>query len=238
MANTSVQQARAIALIVTATGAGAVLAAFCRPDQIGSAPDDPTSAVVTAAAWVAWACLGYLAAAVAVTAAGHLPHLGRALVALQPVAPDSLRRWVATTVGATVAAGVALASAPAVAAAAPGPLRPRPPVPVVATASPLEWPGLPHSPPAHPVASTHPAPPVRLVSPAAPRPQHGEVVVRAGDSLWSITARALGPAATPAQIAAAWPRLYATNRSVIGPNPDLIQPGQRLVLPDAAERTP
>lgn len=50
-------------------------------------------------------------------------------------------------------------------------------------------------------------------------------VVRPGDSLWSIADRTL-PAG-----AGAWPRLYAVNRDVIGPDPDLIRPAQRLALP-------
>ena len=61
--------------------------------------------------------------------------------------------------------------------------------------------------------------------------------MRPGDSLWSLTARQLGPGATSTQIAAAWPRLYAANRAAIGNNPDLIHPGQRLVPPAPDERT-
>jgi len=55
--------------------------------------------------------------------------------------------------------------------------------------------------------------------------------VRPGDSLWSIAASHIGPGATDAQIAAAWPRFYAANRAVVGPDPNLIYPGQRLTLP-------
>lgn len=77
-------------------------------------------------------------------------------------------------------------------------------------------------PPPHPVAPT----PVATRSPAA-----HEVVVQRGDSLWRIAARHLGPEASDAQVAAAWPRWYAANRPVIGPNPDLLLPGQRLHPP-------
>ena len=28
-----------------------------------------------------------------------------------------------------------------------------------------------------------------------------------------------------------WPRIYEANKSLIGDNPDLIQPGQNLVIP-------
>lgn len=59
----------------------------------------------------------------------------------------------------------------------------------------------------------------------------GAVVVRRGDSLWSIAARHLPAGATDHEIAAAWPRWYAANRTVIGPDPDPLRPGQRLAPP-------
>lgn len=58
-----------------------------------------------------------------------------------------------------------------------------------------------------------------------------EVVVRRGDTLWGIAARHLGPASTAADVAAEWPRWYAANRGEIGPDPDLLHPGQRLRPP-------
>jgi len=60
-----------------------------------------------------------------------------------------------------------------------------------------------------------------------------EVVVRAGDSLWSIAARHLGADASDAEVAAAWPHWYARNADVIGPDPSLILPGQTLRAPTA-----
>ncbi|MFT4288673.1 LysM peptidoglycan-binding domain-containing protein [Nocardioides sp.] len=63
-----------------------------------------------------------------------------------------------------------------------------------------------------------------------------EVVVAAGDSLWAIAARQLPPGASDREIDAAWQRLYEHNRDVIGDDPSLINPGQRLVLPDAPGR--
>lgn len=59
----------------------------------------------------------------------------------------------------------------------------------------------------------------------------GEVVVQPGDSLWAITARYLGPAASDAQVAASWPQWYAANKDVIGENAQLLQPGQVLHPP-------
>lgn len=80
--------------------------------------------------------------------------------------------------------------------------------------------------PQRPLTET-PAPPV------APRAvTRGVHVVRPGDTLWAI-ARSRDPDATDAGIAAAVARWHAVNRGVIGPDPDLIRPGQRLVPPGA-----
>jgi nucleoid-associated protein YgaU len=75
----------------------------------------------------------------------------------------------------------------------------------------------------------------RLLAPA-PRPTsaaHDLLPVRRGDSLWSIAARHLGPAATDAEIAWEWPRWYAANRAVVGDDPDRLTPGQLLRPPPA-----
>jgi hypothetical protein len=57
------------------------------------------------------------------------------------------------------------------------------------------------------------------------------VLVRPGDSLWSLATRDL-PAGSPAPLVAErWHAIYAANRSLIGPDPDVIVPGQRLRLP-------
>ena len=61
------------------------------------------------------------------------------------------------------------------------------------------------------------------------------VVVHRGDTLWEIAARHLGPGATDVDIAQEWPRWYAANRDLIGTDPDLIRPGQELVVPRLAE---
>ena len=66
-----------------------------------------------------------------------------------------------------------------------------------------------------------------------------DVTVAPGDSLWLIAQRRLGPDAAAARIAAYWPSVYRQNRSVIGDDPDLIRPGQRLRLPaPPAKETP
>lgn len=58
-----------------------------------------------------------------------------------------------------------------------------------------------------------------------------DVVVRAGDCLWAITERELrDPSA--ARVSARWPSWWRTNRRVIGSDPNLIHPGQRLRRPE------
>ena len=77
-------------------------------------------------------------------------------------------------------------------------------------------------------ASTgHDVAPGSITAQAAP----GVHVVVRGESLWRITAELLGPDASNSAIASAWPVIYQANRSLIGENPGLIQPGQRLTIP-------
>ena len=83
--------------------------------------------------------------------------------------------------------------------------------------------------------TVRPQPDVRLLSPppvVQPIPRGGEVVVRRGDSLWSIAARHLGPDASDAEIAAAWPAWHEANREVIGDDPDLLRPARRSASPE------
>ena len=74
--------------------------------------------------------------------------------------------------------------------------------------------------------------PDRPTGKAAPPPYRAAVVrVRPGDSLWAIAEDRLGRSAAVADIADYWHRIYARNAAVIGPDPDLILPGQLLELP-------
>ena len=68
---------------------------------------------------------------------------------------------------------------------------------------------------------------------------HGEWieswVVTSGDHLWSIAAETVatrGDGRLESTIASYWLRLIEHNRDVVGDNPDLIHPGQVIVLPD------
>lgn len=78
-----------------------------------------------------------------------------------------------------------------------------------------------------PDRATSDGPPDRRAD-AAPR---SAVRVRAGDSLWAIAEQRLGPRATVVDLVDDWHRIYDRNTDVIGPDPDLILPGQLLELP-------
>lgn len=59
-------------------------------------------------------------------------------------------------------------------------------------------------------------------------------LVKAGDSLWGIAAERLPVGAQSPLIAHETARWYDANRVVVGPDPDLIRPGQQLRPPDGA----
>jgi nucleoid-associated protein YgaU len=212
-----------------------------------SGPDAPADLLVLGAAaagvvLTAWLALGLLLAVVATVpgAAGRAVAGGADLLA-----PPFVRRGVALALGTALVAGL-----PAAAHADP----PRPPsaaaslVPApaadpsfavtVVTAVPGDAgaPGVPDpgfavtgdEPPPRPAVTLGPLGPAPHATPSRPP---GSVRVERGDSLWRIAARHLGPAATTPQIAREWPRWYAANRAVIGPDPDRIRTGQLLTPP-------
>lgn len=78
----------------------------------------------------------------------------------------------------------------------------------------------------------HPAP----ASPSGPTGEsQAEHVVVAGDSLWAIARRHLeaviGEEPSSFDVDRLWRAIYAENRQIVGDDPDLIFPGQRLRLP-------
>lgn len=105
-----------------------------------------------------------------------------------------------------------------------------------------EAPGAPGAPAPRPAPTLGPLGPApgrsaTTVGPTTPSvaptttPAPDGVRVRRGDTLWTIAARHLGAHATSAAIAKEWPRWYAANRRLVGPDPDLIIPGQVLIAP-------
>ncbi len=58
-----------------------------------------------------------------------------------------------------------------------------------------------------------------------PQPRPGqEYTVQSGDTLWGIAQRAYGDPED-------WDTIYAANKGVVGNNPNLIYPGQKLQIP-------
>lgn len=180
------------------------------------------------------------------TVAGLAGTLGRTWAGVEALAsrllPAALRRLLAVGVGAGMTLGLGTAAladeadvgwqvtTPAAAATASGP----------GTAA-LEVPAAHAHTPAGPAtegpAATEEAAPATTAERLPAPPPTGRtdapatVTVRPGDSLWAITAGLLGPGASDADVAAAWPRLYEANRDVLGPDPDLVHPGVVLTVP-------
>lgn len=235
---------RRIRAALVALLAAAVVAAIWRLRPTGAADPTPERDIVTACAWVAWALSEYLGLAVLLSAALHAR---RSTAGSRPSVRSGIPGFVHRAVGAAVCAGLVTTTVAGTAAAAgsstlvaTAPASGATPSPGASQrsaqpiGSDLDWPGLA---PLQPFTHRHAA--ARLVTTAPNRPPASDAVtVRAGDSLWSIAERALGPAVSPAAIATTWPRWYAENRDVIGSDPDLIHPGQRLLPPPAERRSP
>jgi nucleoid-associated protein YgaU len=195
---------RALGVVLLAL-AGLVPLVLHRPATSAGAELD--GATVAAAAWAAWVAAAYLLLAVAVAGAGALRGAGRVLrLPGAGAISTSVERWVGVTAAALATAAVSTATVPAM-AAGPGPA-PSPPVTV--TLPGLDW------------TDAVPATAARLRT---------AVRVESGDCLWSLAAAELGAAATPREIAGRWPQWWRTNRALIGADPNLIHPGQRLTPP-------
>ncbi|KAA1418789.1 hypothetical protein F0U44_09875 [Nocardioides humilatus] len=68
----------------------------------------------------------------------------------------------------------------------------------------------------------------KVSSPTAPPEVHQ---VRSGESLWTIAEQRLSPGAAVADVSRLVQRIYLRNATAIGPDPDLIVPGQALDIP-------
>ena len=201
--------------------------------------------LVDVAATTAWLCLGWFTVVVSLqllaSGSGALARASQRLA--HRVAPGFMlsgARWlvgVSLIVG-PLAPGVAIAAPPGGGSPGGGSPAPHRPAVVLNLDRPLppslDRPLAPASPPA---LAPPPSPPPTAVAHRDSVDRDsvdrvaGRYVVRPGDTLWNIAARHLGPQATAAEIARAWPRWYAANHSAIGPNPQLIHPGLVLRAP-------
>jgi len=169
----------------------------------------------------------------------------------EPAAPSRRkRRWAgAAVVGVVAAAGAAAGELAAgghrTSVKAPGSSPTRPAAaPTSVAAPPASSPATTILPAAEPPATVPPAPaapsgtvpPAPVPAPATPAPP-ATVVVQPGQSFWSIAEsvldQRLGRAPDAAELAGFWARLVAANygRLVVAGDPNLIYPGQVLVLP-------
>jgi hypothetical protein len=203
---------------------------------------DPQHALVTAVASVAWLVLAWLALGTVLVAGGRcVGGTGRWCRRLDRLLlPRVIRTGLEAAIGLTVVVGSgipALAATPGVATTAA-----RSAGGSASTATAI--PSLDRRPPSTIQLNPLPAVPAPVLAPpapggaqpdpavgAAPVDERPEIVVRRGDCLWSVVHRHLGPEASDAEIAAAWPTWFAANRAVIGPDPGLLLPGQRLHPP-------
>ena len=212
--------------------AGMLAAAQRTADTAG-----PDVLVISAAGLLAWAVWAWGALGLALTAASALPGMlgGAARLALHVVLPAGARRSAALVLGLGLGvAGPLLGTAALMT-----------PTPAAATDSwapstagtDLDWPVAPA---ALPVpdwpADATPAPAGAAPDwPSAPSPAGAHVVVR-GECLWHIASDRLlaqhGRMPTAGEVAAATRAWWQANADVIGPDPDLLLPGQVLSPPD------
>jgi hypothetical protein len=189
---------------------------------VAGAPDDPArvdallvlGAVTALLAVAGWATLLALAAT--------LQALGSAGAArtLHRCCPEPWRRTL------LLACGLAAAAAVPAYGAGPG----SPVGPTDGTSAPLGGlPALDRPVGAVPAAVARPGP--------GSTPAVRTIRVRPGDSLWRLVA-ARHPRADTATTVRLVGALYRANRSVIGPDPDLIRPGQQLRPADRAPHHP
>lgn len=86
-----------------------------------------------------------------------------------------------------------------------------------------------HHHPGPPPPPNHPPPPPAPPPPPTKKPAQTVTVMKwpnnpTRDTLWGIAQSVYGNGAL-------WPRIYAANKALIGPDPNLIQPGMKLVIP-------
>ncbi len=174
-----------------------------------SSPSAPPTfeVLLTTTAWWLLAGCGCWAALICLAALVEAGSGGRLRATVWVGCPPALRRTLLTVIGVVLVVDPGSASASAVTSAATSGIAAR---------------------------SRHPAYEEALPVPERPLGPAGDarrIVVRPGDNLWRLAAARLPPTARAAEVCAQVERLYRRNRDLIGPDPDLIRPGQHLVVP-------
>jgi nucleoid-associated protein YgaU len=156
-----------------------------------------------------WAALIVAAAVVEVASSGRLALMARL------GCPAPARRALLAGLGVVLATGGAVVTGPV--SAAPAPFGQG------SSGQGRDQLGLPV--PARPTGSAYP-------------PPRQQVEVRPGDSLWRLSQQRSSARASTQEVARLVERTYRANRRVIGLDPDLIHPGQRLRIPTQRRHTP
>jgi hypothetical protein len=234
VATTAAMALIAGALALLTPGISSMAATLAAPQRTVDTAG-PDALVISAAGLLAWVVWAWGALGLTLTAASALPGMfgGAAGVVLHVVLPAGARRSAALALGLGLGVagpllGTAALMAPTPAAAAddwtPQPTAGVPDWPAVPTVLPTpDWPTT--------TGPQNPAPDW----PAATATADTHVVVR-GDCLWHIASDRLlaqhGRMPTDGEVAAASQAWWQANAEVIGPDPDLLLPGQVLSPPD------
>ncbi|MCF6737034.1 LysM peptidoglycan-binding domain-containing protein, partial [Blastococcus sp. KM273129] len=217
----------AVVLAVLAPAPAASLSALAAAQRTAdtAGPDVLVAHLVGVLAWAVW---GWGALGLALTAGSALPGANGALAAraLRGVLPSGARR------AAALVLGLGLGIAPPL----PGAVLPGPPAAPAAAAEEVPAPPTPSS--AVPDWPPAPAPPPDAAARTVPVPDRppatapGEHVVLRGECLWRIAedhlAGTRGRTPSDAEVASAVTAWWHANAEVIGPDPDLLLPGQVL----------
>jgi nucleoid-associated protein YgaU len=218
----------AVVLAALSPGTAVLRSAVTHPQQLTDAAG-PEAVVLAWSALLAWLTWAWGTLGLALTALSAVPGLvgAAARLFLRAVLPAGARRGAALALG--IGLGVGLA-APAYAAPAP--------IPVPAGAP--DWAPAPSAavPSAAVPALTGPAvaaPRATTDAPDWPAAAPGAYTVVPGDCLWDLAATRLqgtsGAAPGDDEVAAAVTAWWRANAATIGPDPDLLRPGQVLLPP-------
>jgi hypothetical protein len=217
-------RAHAIAGLLASTAVPALVLRLLTPSTLAAARADraDVSALLGAAALaIGWLVVLRLAlmtlAVVAAAIPGTVGAIARRLA--EAITPRLLRSAVRVGCGVVIV-GAPLASTGALADPGTGPPAVR--SSTVRLVDPADLPVLDRG-----VVGPVPEP----VHPRPPSRPGRVVVVRSGDTLWSIAARDLGPGHSDGDVARAWPAWYRANADRVGPDPSVIRPGERLRAP-------